>query len=116
MHIWLIALTMVAARVVGAQSAPIFERGELVRVRDVAKPAVLKIVALPDDIVQVDETGLYVNDEAVPGFSKDFLARNKWPRQYVPFGQYLVMGEERTGANAGEYIGLQPEDAIQRAK
>jgi hypothetical protein len=97
------------------QSPALFERGALVRVREVTKPAVLKIVGLPDEIVQVDESGVHVNDVPVPGFTQDFLKRNRWPRQIVPFGHYFVMGEERVGQDVNEYLGVHPEEAIERA-
>ena len=110
------AFALVASSLAFAQSPPIYKRGEVVRVRDVAKPAVMKVVGLPDEIVQVDESGVYVNDVAVMGFSQEFLKRNTWARQYVPFGHYFVIGEERNGQEISEHVGIHPEDVIERAQ
>ncbi len=117
MRTLIIAAALVASTGVAAQSptTAIYRRGDLVRVREITKPAVLKVVGLPDEIVQVDETGVYANDVPVPGFSKEFLSRNKWPRQIVPFGHYFVIGEERDGQDVSEHLGIHPEDTMQRA-
>jgi hypothetical protein len=111
----IVCLAVVVSAALHAQSPPVFERGAPVRVRDVAKPAVLRIVGLPDEIVQVDESGVYVNDVPVAGFSPEFLQRNRWPRQIIPFGHYFVIGEERVDGVVNEYLGVHPEDAIERA-
>jgi hypothetical protein len=107
-----------AAAVVQAQSpvTAIFKRGEAVRVREISRPALLKIVGLPDEIVQVDASGVYANDVQIAGFSKEFLGRNSWPRQIVPFGHYFVIGEARQGEVGGDHVGIHPEETIERAE
>jgi Signal peptidase, peptidase S26 len=112
----LIALVILASTVLQAQSPGMFRRGELVRVREVAKPAVLTIVGLPDDVVQADETGVYINDVALTGFSREFLTRHKWARQVVQFDHYVVMGEERLNQHVSEYFGIHPADRIESAQ
>lgn len=112
----LIALAVLASTVLQAQSPGTYHRGELVRVRDVAKPAVLTIVGIPDDIVQADESGVYINDVAVTGFSRDFLTRNTWARQVVQMDHYVVMGEERLNQDITEYLGIHPAGRIERAQ
>jgi hypothetical protein len=87
----------------------------LVRVRDVKKPATLKIVGLPDEIVEANESGVYIDDAAVIGFSREFLIRNRLGRQYIPVDHYLVMGEERLNQDISEHFGIHPSDAIERA-
>ena len=113
-----IAAGLMAASFARAQSpvTAIFKRGDLVRVKEIAKPRVMKVIGLPDEIVQVDPSGVYANDVAIPGFSKEFLSRNAWPRQIVPFGHYFVIGEERQGEELSEHVGVHPEDTIERAQ
>jgi hypothetical protein len=117
MRTLVIGFMLLVSSAIEAQSpvTAIYKRGELVKVRDVKEPAVLKIVGLPDEIVQVDESGVYVNDAPVTGFSKEFLARNKWPRQIIPFGHYFVIGEERVGQDPRDHLGVYPEESIERA-
>jgi signal peptidase S26 family len=107
---------VLASSVLQAQSPGPFRRGELVRVRDVAKPAVLTIVGLPDDVVQADESGVYINDVAIAGFSREFLTRHKWARQVVQMDHYVVMGEERLNQGASEHFGIHPADRIETAQ
>ena len=53
----LIALAILTSTTVQAQS-PTYQRGDNVRVRDVAKPAVLKIVGIPNDRIRSDDAGI----------------------------------------------------------
>ncbi|HVH27449.1 MAG TPA: hypothetical protein VM818_11835 [Vicinamibacterales bacterium] len=114
----LLGCAAVAATAIQAQSpvTALFKRGEVVRVREVTSPAVMKIVGLPDEIVQVDASGVYANDVQIPGFSKDFLSRNNWPRQIVPFGHYFVIGEPPPGEKGSAHLGIHPEETIERAE
>jgi hypothetical protein len=107
---------VLASTVLQAQSPGMFRRGERVRVRDVAKPAVLTIVGLPDDVVQADESGIYINDVAITGFSSEFLTRHKWARQVVQMDHYVVIGEERLTQDAAEHFGIHPAERIETAK
>ena len=101
----LIVLAILASTMVQAQS-PTYQRGDNVRVRDVAKPAVLKIVGIPNDRIRSDDAGIYINDVAVTGFSPEFLARARWRTQVVPEGHYFIMGEQRLNQDVGEHIGI----------
>jgi hypothetical protein len=51
----------------------VYQRGDVVRCHDVSKPAVFKVIGIPADRIRADETGAYVNDVAVTGFSPEFL-------------------------------------------
>jgi len=93
-----------------------YQRGELVRVLEVKKPAALKIVGLPDEIVEANDTGVYIDDVAVTGFSREFLTRNRLARQYIPMDHYFVMGEERLNQDISEHLGIYPADSIARAQ
>jgi hypothetical protein len=58
---------------------------------------VLKVVAIPNDRIRIDQSAIHVNDVQVTGFSPDFVARvvrapERAP-QVVPEGHYFVMGE-----------------------
>ena len=112
----LVALVVLASTALQSQSPGMFRRGELVRVRDVAKPAVLTIIGLPDDVVQADESGVYINDMAVTGFSREFLTRHKWARQVVQMDHYVVMGEERLNQGATDHFGIHPAERIETAQ
>jgi hypothetical protein len=114
----LLACTTVAATMIQGQSpvAALFKRGDVVRIREISRPALMKIVGLPDEIVQVDASGVYANDVQIPGFSKEFLSRSTWPRQIVPFGHYFVIGEPGRGEEGGDHLGIHPEETIERAE
>jgi hypothetical protein len=88
----------------------------MVRVRDVAKPAALKIVGLPDEIVEANESGVYIDDVAVTGFSREFLTRNRLGRQYIPVDHYFVMGEQRVNQDISEYWGIHPEARLESVR
>jgi len=116
MRIFLIGLALLAAGAVQGQTPGLFKRGELVRVQEVKNPAALKIVGLPYEIVEANETGVYVDDVAVTGFSPAFLTRHRLPRQYIPMDHYFVMGEERLAKDVNEHLGIHPTDRIERAQ
>ena len=117
MRMMLLSLALAAAVGMGqGQTTGAFERGELVRIRDVKKPAAVKIMGLPDEIVEANEMGVFIDDVAVTGFSREFLTRNRLGRQYIPVDHYFVMGEERAGEDISEHIGIHPADTIERAK
>ena len=105
---------LAAGAVPFAQDA--YQRGELVRIQDVKKPAALKIVGLPNELVEANETGVYIDDTAITGFSREFLTRNRLARQYIPIDHYFVMGEETVNKEISEHFGIHPVDTIERAK
>jgi hypothetical protein len=118
MRLFLVGLALVAASlgIIQGQTPGAFQRGELVRILDVKKPAAVKIVGLPDEIVEANETGVYIDDVAVSGFSREFLTRNRLGRQYIPMDHYFVMGEERINQEISEHLGIHPSDRIERAQ
>jgi hypothetical protein len=116
MRALLVVLALLAAGVSQGQTPDAYQRGELVRIKDVKKPAVLKVVGLPNELVEANETGVYIEDVAVTGYSREFLTRNRLPRQYIPIDHYFVMGEERAGQDISEHLGIHPSDSIEPAK
>jgi hypothetical protein len=116
MRTLLVVLALVAAGVSRGQTPEAFQRGDLVRIREVKKPAALKIVGLPNELVEANDTGVYIEDVAVTGFSREFLTRNRLARQYIPIDHYFVMGEERLNQDISEHLGIHPVDSIERAK
>jgi len=116
MRIVFTAFVLVAAVAGQGQAPGTFARGELVRIQDVKKPATLKIVGLPDEIVEANEMGVFIDDVAVTGFSREFLTRNRLGRQYIPVDHYFVMGEERVNQDISEHIGIHPSDTLERAR
>ena len=115
-----IGLVLLATGIVQGQAPGAFKRGEVVRVLDVKAPAALKIMGLPDEIVEANETGVFIDDVAVTGFSPAFLTRHRMPRQYIPMDHYFVMGEVMGEASLkqdiSEHLGIHPTDRIERAQ
>jgi hypothetical protein len=117
MRAQIVAITVAASTLLIAQTAAPFRRGELVRVADVKTPAVVKIVGLPDEIVEANETGVFVDDAPVTGFSREFLTRHRLGRQYIPMDHYFVLGEERKAdGTVSEHIGIHQAASIERAE
>ena len=88
----------------------------MVRARDVEKPALLTVIGVPDDVFQADGTGVYVNEVALTGYSRELLTGSKWARQVVQMDHYLVIGEERVGDALTGYLGIQPAERIESAR
>ena len=107
----LVALAILVATTVQAQSLT-FQRGDLVRLRNVAKPAVLKIVGIPTDRIRADASGVYVNDVAVTGFSREFLTRFTWETKVIPNGHYFVLGEQRLNDDVSENMSIVPASSL----
>jgi signal peptidase I len=118
---------MVAGSHQGAAQSAAFQRGEQVRIKAPTKPSdpkqsdmVLTVVAVPNDRIRVNDSNIYINDVAVTGFSKDFLARvTRAPErtpQTVPEGHYFVMGEARTNGNISEYWGQHSVTSLETAR
>lgn len=117
MSAWAVITLFAAGVALVAQSR--LQRGEAVRVADIKRPATLKIVGLPDEIVEANDSGVYIDDVAVTGFSKEFLTRHRLARQYIPMDHYFVMGEERPDKDVkeiSEHLGIHPADRIERAQ
>jgi signal peptidase I len=122
----MLSLVVIASATIQAQPST-FQRGELVRVQPPTKPSerrstpmVLKVVAIPNDRIRIDNSGIYVNDVKVTGFSSDFVARvarapERTP-QVLPDGHYFVMGEARTNQDISEYWGQHFGGSLERAR
>jgi Signal peptidase, peptidase S26 len=91
-----------------------YQRGDVVRVHNVSKPAAFKVVGIPADRIRADETGVYVNDVAVTGFSREFLTRFKREPTLVPNGHYFVLGEQRINADVSENMSIVPASALEK--
>jgi hypothetical protein len=121
MRILLVALTFIAA--VTAQ-APVFQRGDAVRVRpstsrsEGSTQLLLKVVAIPGDRLHVLESRLYVNDTPLTGFSAEFLARlaARFREEIVPAGHYYVMGEQRVNTDTTQYWGLHSAGRLEQTQ
>jgi hypothetical protein len=87
-----------------------------VRVRDVSKPAAFKVIGIPADRIRADETGVYVNDVAVTGFSREFLTRFKRSPTIVPNGHYFVLGEQRVNDDISENMSIVPASALEKLR
>jgi Signal peptidase, peptidase S26 len=109
-----------------AQSAT-FQRGDRVRVRTPTRPSdptpadmVLTVVAGPNDHIRVSDSSVYVNEEAISGFSREFLDRvahsNRTP-EVVPEGHYFVMGEVQwTVEDISNYWGVMSASSLETAR
>jgi hypothetical protein len=81
---------------------------------------VLRVVAVPNDRIRIDNSRIYVNDVEVTGFSPEFVARvahapERTP-QVLPDGHYFVMGETRTIQDISEYWGQHFGGRLERAR
>jgi len=74
------------------------------------------IASIPNDRIRADDSGVYVNDVAVTGFSRDFLTRFRREPQIVPEGHYFLMGEERLNQNITERMGIHPGVDLERVR
>jgi signal peptidase I len=111
MYLCVVLLAIVSS----LQTQPqVYQRGDVVRVRDVSKPAVFKIIGIPTDRIRADETGVYVNDVAVTGFSREFLTRFKRQPMVVPNGHYFVIGEQRINDDFSENMSIVPASALEK--
>ena len=133
----ILSLAVIASATTYAQLSEKFQRGDLVRVLPPTAPLapntpaldanaaehrggmVLKVVAIPNDRIRIDESTIYVNDVQVTGFSPDFVARvvrapERAP-QVVPDGHYFVMGEKRINQDISEYWGQHFGGQLERA-
>src|SRR3954468_14999282 len=99
MRICTLTLAIVLSVIIHAQS-PTFERGELVRVLPTPSvpnntPLVLRVVAIPNDRLRVENAAIYVNGVQVTGFSPECVANVvRSPERVppvVPEGHYFVM-------------------------
>jgi hypothetical protein len=110
------SLVAIVALAGAMQTQPAFQRGDLVKLQGVDKPVTFKVVAIPKDRIRADDTGVYVNDVAVTGFSKEFLTRFRREPSVVPEGQYFLMGERRVNNDVTELAGLFPASALEKAR
>ncbi len=126
MRVLSISLAVIASATISAQTAT-FARGDFVRVKPATNASeprsttlVLRVVAVPNDRIRLDESTVYVNDVAVTGFSPEFLSRvahaPERARQTVPPGHYFVMGEQRINQDISEYWGQHSGTRLEPAR
>jgi hypothetical protein len=96
--------------------APPYQRGNVVRLHEVATPAEFKVVGIAGDRIRADETGVYVNDMPVIGFSREFLTRWKFELKEVLQRHYFVMGEQRLNNDVIENVSFVPESSLERVR
>ena len=136
MRTLILSLIVFVSATIYAQSAT-FQRGEMVRVLPATEQPgaqtpvldrnahyhragmVLKIVAIPNDRIRIDQSAIFVNDVPVTGFSQDFVARvvraTRRVPQVVSEGHYFVMGEQRINQDIFEYSGQHFGGQLERA-
>lgn len=98
--------------------APTYAKGEVV---SLAAPASgdrypdSRVVAVAGDRIQVRQSGILVNGEAVKDVSAQVLEQVSEPwEQVVPVGHYFVIGEKQEGRNTTRFFGLIPSQSIVR--
>ena len=111
MYLWVVLLAIVSSFQAQRQ---VYQRGDVVRVRDVSKPVAFKVIGIPTDRIRADETGVYVNDVAVTGFSREFLTRFRRQPMVVPNGHYFVIGEQRINDDVSENMSIVPASALEK--
>jgi Signal peptidase, peptidase S26 len=123
-------IVAIVGTLLGLQSAAqsvMFQRGERVRVKAPSKPSEPKesnfsvtVVAIPNDRIRVHDSNLYVNDQAVRGFSQDLMghvAHSKHTPRVVPDGSYFVMGEHQwTLDDTEQYWGTIPATRLEMTR
>jgi Signal peptidase, peptidase S26 len=114
MYPLVMSLVMILASSTLQAQVPTFRRGDIVRLRGVAKPAQLKVAAVGGDRIRADETGIYVNEVAVTGFSHEFLTDWKRTPTEVPRGHYLVLGEQRLNDDVSGNMSIVPESSLEK--
>ena len=125
MRTLILTLAVIASATAQAQS-PTYQRGNEVRIKaptnpsdPLASPLVLRVVAVPNDRIRVDDSTVYINGVSVVGFSRDFLARvatSQRTPQTVPEGHYFVMGERRVNQDIDEYWGQHSATSLAPAR
>ena len=114
MHKLIIILAM-SLGVVQAQTP--FQRGDGVRVLSEQSPAATAatVEAVPADRVEINSSGIYINDVAVTRLSAEFTAKvDVGELLTVPAEHYFVVGESRSGASVSRYWALIPADKLER--
>jgi signal peptidase I len=83
------------------QTPTTFQRGEVVRIKGENNMPTARIVALPGDRVRVDDSGVYVNGEAVAWISAEMRAHipKPWQPEVMAEGQYFLVGSRREETN-----------------
>ena len=110
-----IGVMMLVSSVVQTQARP-YLRGDVVRLHDVDTPAEFKVVGIAGDRIRADETGVYVNDMPLTGFSREFLTRWKFESKEVPRAHYFIMGEQRLNNDVSENVSIVPESSLERVR
>jgi signal peptidase I len=114
-------LSLAVLTSVTLQAQTTFQRGDVVRVKPstTSQPLTypLHVIAVGGDKVRLDDSGIYVNDVVVTGFSDHFIksTRSQPDRvpQTVPEGHYFVFGEMRANQDVSQYWGVQPVSSLE---
>jgi hypothetical protein len=109
---------VLAALSVQAQAAE-YIRGDEVRVTtadgQTASPPIQHVMAVPGDRIQIDATGLSVNETPIQGLSAKLpLACGTWDTT-VPSGHYFLVGEQIQGQSASRSCSLVPASRVRGA-
>jgi signal peptidase I len=82
--------------------------------RDRSKSFIKRVVALPDDEVEIRRGSVFVNHLRVdePYLKPEFKDFSSLPQQTVPPGQYFVLGDHRNSSNDSRNWGFVPKELI----
>ena len=102
------------------QNPALYQRGDVVRVKGETNIPTVRVIAVPGDRVQIDDSGVYVNDVAVTWVSSDLLAAlpKPWQPEVMAVGQYFVAGSYRNESEGtlskGNYWAYTGADSLER--
>jgi signal peptidase I len=82
--------------------------------KDVIKSFIKRVVAMPDDIVEILNGVVFVNGKEVkePYLKPEFRDYDSYSRTVVPHDQYFVLGDHRNSSNDSRNWGFVPRSLI----
>ena len=110
---------IVLVHLLHAQDMPVFQRGDLVRLKSQTPGYALRVIAVPGDVLDRDNARIWVNREAVRGPLPPTSGEEIWIRSMrIPDNHYYVVGEQRTmtatGTDLAQHWGLHPAANLER--